>query len=96
MEWLKTIKISVELKNQIKRMLENINDYENAVLTIKDFKQTNKKFLYLNAHCLYSSLSDKRILNDEEFRDEVEYILLFYSDTAQREEKLKNHLSSLL
>jgi CRISPR-associated endonuclease Csn1 len=62
-------------------------------LTIKDFKQTNKKFLYLNAHCLYSSLSDKRILNDEEFRDEVEYTLLFHSDTAQREEKLKNHFN---
>jgi CRISPR subtype II RNA-guided endonuclease Cas9/Csn1 len=62
-------------------------------LKIKDFKQTNKKFLYLNAHCLYSSLSDKRILNDEEFRDEVEYTLLFHSDTAQREEKLKNHFN---
>ena len=60
-------------------------------LKVKDFKQTNKKFLYLNAHCLYKSLNDKKILEDENFRDEVEYTLLFYPDIAQREKQLKDY-----
>jgi CRISPR/Cas system Type II protein with McrA/HNH and RuvC-like nuclease domain len=62
-------------------------------LKIKDFKQTNKIFLHLKAHCFYNELENKKVLEDEIFRDKVEYTLSFYSDNNNRKEKLKEHFN---
>jgi CRISPR-associated endonuclease Csn1 len=74
-------------RTDMKKILKDLN--------VKDFKQTNKKFLYLKAHILYNELENKDILNDENIRDEVEYILLFYPDINQRKEKLQNYFNEI-
>jgi len=72
-------------RDDLKKLLEDLN--------VKDFKQTNNKFLYLKAHKLYNSLKNRDlILSDDELRDKIEYTLLFYYDFEKRKEILRKYI----